>query len=227
MAVRNVAGRIAYTSVLAFALCNCSFNPPYNDFRKEAPNLRRPILGTGLGAVAGTLLGSTVIGAAVGGTAGTVLSIYRESKRSVIDDLRKQNIQFIEYGDTMTLIVPTDKYYVFDTPHLNDICYAGLNNIIKLLRFYPHSKIYVAGFNDNVGSKHHKKMLSQARAETMIGFLWANNISAKCLKAEGFGDKNTIGDNHWIRGSAYNRRVEIQWFNVPENSQRAPIQGMK
>lgn len=221
----NHTVRLGWISLLAIALTNCSFNPPYNDFHKEAPDFKRTATGTGIGAITGALLGSTVIGAAVGGAAGTFVGIYRANKRNIINELKMQNIQFIEYGDTMTLIVPTDEYYVFDTPRLNDICYQGLNNIIKLLQFYPCSKIYVAGFTDDVGSKHHKKMLSQARAETMIAFLWANNIAAKYLKAEGFGDKNSIGDNRWIRGSAYNRRIEIQWFNVPEK--RVAPMGMK
>lgn len=227
MSVKNTAKRTAWISLLSLGLSSCNINPPYNDFHREAPNLKRTATGTGVGALTGALLGSTVIGAAVGGTAGTFVGMYRSSKRAIIAELKKQNIQFIEYGDTMTLIVPTDNYYVFDTPELNDICYAGLNNIIKLLNFYPCSRIYVGGFTDNVGSKYHKKMLSQARAETMIAFLWANNIPAKYLKAEGYGDKNSIGDNHLIRGSAFNRRIEIQWFNVPEARPKMANTSMK
>jgi flagellar motor protein MotB len=55
-------------------------------------------------------------------------------------------------------------------------------------------------------------MLSQAQAETILTFLWANNIPAMLLKAEGYGDKNAVSDNTLIHGSAQNRRIEIQWF---------------
>ena len=126
----------------------------------------------------------------------------------------------------MELIVPTDKYFEFNSPKLNDICYQGLNEIVKMVKLYPCSTIYVAAFTDNIGSYEHKKRLSQAQAETMLTFLWANGIKAEQLNAEGFGDQYSIGDNTLIHGSAYNRRIEIQWVNAPAIPQKmASLQG--
>ena len=133
----------------------------------------------------------------------------RES--AIIKLLHRQEIEYIKYGDMRTLIIPTDRYFVFNTPHLNEICYPGLNKIILLLRTYPYNTIYVAAFGDNVGSREHKDTLTQARAETMLTFLWANNMTAKRLKAEGYGDQFDVGDNQLVHASAYNRRIEIQW----------------
>lgn len=139
----------------------------------------------------------------------------RSTKSAIIKNLQRQNIQFVQHGDTMTLIVPTDHYYVFDTPRLNDICYHGLVNIIRLIKMYPCSRIYVAGFTDDVGTPRFKQKMSQARAETMLTYLWANGIHARRLNAEGYGDKHDISQNEIIHGSAQNRRVEIQWYNAP------------
>lgn len=147
----------------------------------------------------------------------------RSTKQAIIKRLQKQDIQFIQHGDTMTLIVPTDRYYVFDTPKLNDICYPGLVNIIRLLRHYPSSTIYVASFTDDIGGARYKQKLSQARAEAMLTFLWANDINAKRLQAEGYGDKHDIAQNAIIHGSAQNRRVEIQWFNAPVQRVQPPV----
>jgi flagellar motor protein MotB len=64
----------------------------------------------------------------------------------------------------------------------------------------------------------------------MLTFLWANDIQARRLKAEGYGDRFDIGDNKLIRGSAYNRRIEIQWQNtVPVDNQKSSprYSGMK
>jgi outer membrane protein OmpA-like peptidoglycan-associated protein len=169
--------------------------------------------GTAVGAAATGTIPGLVIGAAVGGAAGVAVGFYKTSKKSIIYELNKEGIEFVEYGDTMTLIVPIDQYFMFESPRLNEICYPGLNNIIRLLKFYPLSPIYVAGFTDNVGSSRHKKLMSQAQAETMLTFLWAYDIPAQLLKAEGYGDKNDVGDNKLIHGSAYNRRIEIQWFS--------------
>lgn len=145
------------------------------------------------------------------GGLGKILGLTKQTKSAILSDLNQHGIQYVEYGDLNTLIIPTDKFYQFNRAEFNDICYPGLINVVQLLRYYPKSEIYVAGFTDNIGSKEHKKRLTEARAEKMVGFLWANHISAKYLHAQGYADKYSIGDNHLIHGSAYNRRIEIQW----------------
>ena len=143
-------------------------------------------------------------------------------QKALINILRRQEIEFIQYGDEKTLIIPTDTYFVFDSPHLDDIHYPGLNNIVALIKSVPYGKIYVAGFTDDVGTRNHKDKLTQARAETMLTFLWANNIPAERLKAEGFGDQYAIADNHRVHASAFNRRIEIQWTKPLPLTQTGP-----
>lgn len=227
----NMSLTLAKTKILSLglmiSLLSGCFQPPYNNFKPDNRSARRAAqgvaVGSVIGAVAGGTLTGTVIGAAVGGTVGAVSGAYKDSKPSIIKELKRQDIQFVEYGDTMTLIVPTDKYYIFMSPRLNEICYPGLNNIIRLLRLYPLSPVYVAAFTDNVGSREHKKKLSQAQAETMLTYLWANGVRSVRLKAEGYGDKNDVADNKLIHGSAQNRRIEIQWFTGLVAQARTPI----
>ena len=232
MSAKTLARRTACVSLLSLTLSGC-FHPPYNNFHKPPPLVKRATTGIGVGVITGSLISGTAMGGAIGGliggTVGTFSEIYHAGKPATILDLKKNDIEFVQYGDTMTLIVPTDHYYEFNSPKLNELCFEGLNNIIKLLKLYKCSTVYVAGFTDNVGMKHHKKLLSQAQAETMLTFLWANNIQARRLSSEGYGDKFDIGDNHWIHGSAYNRRIEIQWTNkapVPQRMEPAN-DGMK
>lgn len=215
MSLNLAKTRIISYGILICLLSSC-FHPPYNNFKRDHRTARTAAGGTVAGATVGVMASSTltgtIAGGVVGGVIGTAIGLKKESKQGLIKELQKQDIQFVEYGDTMTLIVPTDKYYMFNSPRFNEVCYPGMINIIKLLSLYPKSPIYVAGFTDNVGSSRHKKLLSQAQAETMLTYLWANNIRAYRLKAEGYGDKNDISDNKLIHGSAQNRRVEIQWF---------------
>lgn len=232
MSAHTLAKRTACISLLSLTLSGC-FHPPYNNFQKPPPPVKRAIAGAGVGIITGSAVGGTAVGGAIGGliggTIGTFSEIRHAGKAATIQDLSKNDIQFVQYGDTMTLIVPTDHYYEFNSPKLNELCFEGLNNIIKLLNLYKCSNVNVAAFTDNVGSQRHKKLLSQAQAETMMTFLWANNIQATRLSSEGYGDKFDIGDNQWIHGSAYNRRIEIQWQNkgpAPQRSQPAN-DGMK
>ncbi|MDF1646420.1 MAG: OmpA family protein [Legionellaceae bacterium] len=132
--------------------------------------------------------------------------------RTTIRHLASHAVQFIQRGDRMTLIVPTDRYYLFNSPDFDDTEFVTLNNIAKLVRLFPCSKIIVAGFSDNIGKHSLQDRLSKARAETMLTFLWAKGVPAQRLTAEGFGEHFPVGNNQIIHGSAYNRRIEIQWW---------------
>jgi len=227
MPLNRTKARILCCGLISCLLSNC-VHPPYNNFKPLPRGARSVAVGAGTGAVIGavttTTLPGTLAGAALGGTLGALITSGKSSKNSIIKHLRKQGIEFIQYGDTMTLIVPVDKYYMFESPRFNELCYKGLLNIVALLKLYPQSPIYVAGFTDNVGTRYHKRSMSQAQAETMLTYLWANNINAQRLKAEGYGDLNTVGDNSIIHGSAMNRRIEIQWFSNLMVQAQAPVQ---
>lgn len=144
----------------------------------------------------------------------------RSNKQLILNELAKQDIQYIKYGDTMTLLIPTDHYFVSGTADINEICYSGLENVVRLLLLYPKSHIYVAAFGDNIGTAHHQKRITQAQAQAMLTFLWASHIPAQYLHAKSYGDRFPIGDNDLIRGSAFNRRIEIQWMNIEEESRK-------
>ncbi len=219
----NHVNRQLISLLLMLCTLTACFQPPFNQFQPQPTNFKAVAPLTGIGALTGLLIGSTVmstvVGAAIGGSAGTIVSLYRTSKFSILSELQKDDIQFVQYGDTMTLIIPTDHYFLFNSAALNETCYAGLNNIIRLMRFYPCHRIYVAGFTDNVGSSKSKQIRSQKQAEAIVTFLWANGVPAHYLYAQGYGDQHTLGDNHFTRGSAYNRRIEIQWLNQPTKEQ--------
>lgn len=218
-------------NALALSLLTSCFHAPYNNFKPDRRAERITAKAATGGAIAGAVITGTLTGTAagalIGGVAGAAVGAVKDNQRSIIKELKKNSIQFVEYGDTLTLIVPTDKYYLFNSEKLNDLNHCGLNNIVKLLKHYPNTPIYVAGFTDNVGSHQHKKFLSQAQAETMITFLWANGIKVQRLNAEGYDDQFAVSDNFIIHGSAENRRVEIQWFSRPHPIQPAQVAYVK
>lgn len=214
IAKRRFQGWMLILSIFVLTL-NACHKPPYNDFEKKQPKTKSMGYGTAVGAVVGAVFGATFIGAVVGGTSITAITLYKNSRETALKNINKDGMQFVQYGDKCTLIVPTDRFYLFNSPEFNNICYKGLNDIIHLLEFYPKSKIYVAGFTDDVGYPYDNLKLSKARAETMLTYLWANDIPAEMLQADGFAERFDIGDNDLIRGSAYNRRIEIQWYVKP------------
>ena len=132
--------------------------------------------------------------------------------RKIIRELESQAIQFIQRGDRITLIIPTDRYYIFNSPKLNDLKFPILDKVPQLINFFPCSRVTVASFSDDVGKRSIREKLTKARAETMLTFLWANGVSAQLLTAESFGSHFAVGNNDIVHGSAYNRRIEIQWW---------------
>lgn len=136
---------------------------------------------------------------------------YLHGKERLVEALEKANVQVINEGHRITVIIPTDKYFYFDSAKLNDLKYNELDMIVELVRCFPDQNIFVAGFTDNVGSKEHKRQLSQHRAQAVLSYLWAHGVKHTHLNAAGYEDKYNIGNNRLIHGSAFNRRVEIQW----------------
>lgn len=231
--VNNLYGPCRIALGLLTLVCTGCFHPPYNQFQPDPRPTQRVVqaagVGASMGAVAGAVAGGNVVGgAAIGGLMGTVTGLYGDSKRALIDTLHHEEIELVQYGDTMSLRIPTDRYYQFNSARLNDRCYNGLLHTVRLLHYYPCTPIYVAAFTDNVGSRQHKRRLSQAQAETMLTFLWAHHISAQRLQADGYADNHSIGDNALIHGSAYNRRIEIQWSTATNAcAPKAPMAAMK
>lgn len=174
-----------------FLLLNSCYKPPYNHFQSPSDSVG-PI----------RAIGETLNNAR--------LSLYKDNRRPLLEDLKASQIQYIKYGDTITLILPTDIYFLFNSARLNQVCYPGLACLVKVVKSFPKCPIYVAGFTDNVGSRTHKKKLTQARAEAMVTFLWGHGIASRRLHPEGYGDEYSVSNNKLIHGSAQNRRIEIQ-----------------
>jgi outer membrane protein OmpA-like peptidoglycan-associated protein len=214
MAHKSFLVHLVVISLLSITLSGC-FRAPYNNFKPYHRAYETSVPGIAVGTAATIAAGGAPIlaGAALGGVVGASVGLYKDSKPVLIRELKKLDIQYIEYGDTVTFVVPTDRYFMFESARFNELCFPGLSDLIKLIKMFPKCcRIYVAGFSDSVGSRYSKRMMTQARAERMVAFLWANDIPAQRLVAEGYGDKNPVGDNRLIHGSAYNRRLEIQIF---------------
>lgn len=206
-------------------LSNCAKNPsvedpPYNNF--EQPKTKVPqaaAVGAATGATVGAIVspGAAAVGAVTGGIVGgathAIDALNQESPKKIIEQLPKEHIQVVQDGDTITLLVPTDIYYLPESYEFDDVWYRGLDYIAQLvLKTKTNQVVYVAGFSDGgIGSPLAAQKLSQQRAQQMADFLWANGVPLSQLRVEGFGERYDIADNFLIHGAAMNRRIEIQW----------------
>lgn len=187
------------------------YHPPYNDFKPEYPLVPYTAAGTAVGAIVGAAASAPLTGVGIGAAGGVLVGLYNSSKPKIIQDMRKQDIELIEYQHKITLILPTDHYFKFNSPKFHELQFRGLAAMMAFIRLYPYATFHVAVFSDRVGSVEESLKLGEARAHTMLTFLYANGVPVEQLTAQSIGPYFAIGDHALIHGSAYNRRLEIQW----------------
>lgn len=151
-----------------------------------------------------TALGSAATGAHLGNMAGAITA-----RRSFMDTLAKQGVQVIAQGDSVRIIIPADRFFYPGLPTLNPQGYPTLDYIAGLLKEYGRTPIQISGYTDTVASAKQAQIFSQQRADSILGYLWVHGIEYHHMKAVGYGDKHPIANNDTVRGSAFNRRIEI------------------
>lgn len=197
--------------LLALSLSSC-LKAPYNNYKNTSTTKAFMNAGAGSGAAIGAVMGSTPIGAIAGGALGLARGSYLNSVAGLTEKLRKEGVAIYQEKDRLTIIVPTDNFFETNRPKLRAARYQALNNLVTFLNhFQPEGDLYIAGFTDDVGTLLHRRKYAVDLAQEMASFLWAHGVKERELHVEGYGSRHTIADNNTIRGSAMNRRVEIQW----------------
>ncbi len=90
-----------------------------------------------------------------------------------------------------------------------------LARLADVLARYPHLKIQVAGYTDNVGSAAYNLLLSQKRASAVRTYLIAQGMAPRAIRAFGYGEGSPIASNRTGAGRQLNRRVELKIRGVP------------
>lgn len=88
--------------------------------------------------------------------------------------------------------------------------YKQLEQLYRLLLYYPSIKIEISGHTDNTGNKKTNQKLSQERAQSVVGYLVGRGIDKNRLKARGYSDTQPIASNKTAEGRGLNRRVEFK-----------------
>ena len=84
-----------------------------------------------------------------------------------------------------------------------------LDRIAAVLVEFPELKVRIEGHTDSTGRDETNLVLSQQRAEAVLGALVERGIAAERLTAAGLGKAKPIASNETQAGRSQNRRVEI------------------
>jgi len=101
-------------------------------------------------------------------------------------------------------------HFDFDKSMLRPDSEGALNAILQVFNAYPELNLELAGHTDNVGKPDYNAKLSDARVNTVRGWLVAKGVKAERVTAKGYGDTQPIATNDSPEGRAKNRRVELR-----------------
>jgi outer membrane protein OmpA-like peptidoglycan-associated protein len=216
--------RLATTGIVAalagaMLLTSCaSYTGQTND--PNDPNHTRTgaLIGAGIGAVAGLLSGGdaverrqrALVGAGVGGLAGGGIGAYQDRQEAALRrGLEGSGVQVVRQGDNITLNMPGNITFAFDSSNLQSQFYPVLDNVAGTLNQYNQTVIEVAGHTDSVGTDAYNQKLSEKRANSVAAYLNGRGVVQQRMIVVGAGKTRPIASNDTDGGRAQNRRVEI------------------
>ena len=176
------------------------------------------LIGAGIGAVAGLLSGGdaverrqrALVGAGVGGLAGAGIGVYQDRQEAALRrSLAGSGVDVVRQGDNITLNMPGNITFAFDSSNLQPQFYPVLDNVASTLNQYNQTVIEVAGHTDNVGTDAYNQQLSVQRANAVSAYLGGKGVLQQRMMFVGAGETHPIASNDTDAGRAQNRRVEI------------------
>jgi outer membrane protein OmpA-like peptidoglycan-associated protein len=87
---------------------------------------------------------------------------------------------------------------------------SEIYQLVKLMNLNIDIKIEVASYTDSEGSTESNLILSQARSQSVLDFLFSAGISKDQVVPKGYGESNPVASNDTEEGRALNRRTEIK-----------------
>ncbi|WP_018693500.1 OmpA family protein [Algicola sagamiensis] len=198
--------KLSLCLVAAIALSGCQMN-----------NTQK---GATIGAISGALLGKAtgnhknkraVIGAAVGAIAGAAVGDYMDKQEDQLrDELKETGVGVHREGDELRLDIPSEVTFDINRASISPRFYPVLDDVARVMKHYDRTYIVVEGHTDDTGAASYNLQLSQARAQTVKGYLTSQAIIPARISTYGFGETRPKVPNSSKENRRINRRVEIR-----------------
>lgn len=85
-----------------------------------------------------------------------------------------------------------------------------IERIANIAKFCDDSRIRVEGHTDNTGDAQQNLLLSEQRAQAVLGLLVQSGVDKARLEAQGYGMHRPVESNNSDEGRAKNRRIEFR-----------------
>ena len=209
---------LAAATLVALAAAGCQTTDPYTGQQQPNRTGTGALIGAGIGIAAGLLTGDSaverrqhaMIGAGIGALSGGAIGNYQDRQQAALNEkLRGTGVDVARKGDNITLNMPGNVTFAFNSANIDPQFYPVLNDVAAVLREYNQTVVEVAGHTDNIGSEEVNQRLSEQRAGAVAQYLQAQGVQQERLITVGGGKRYPIASNDTEAGRAANRRVEI------------------
>ena len=206
------------SAVALIGLGACTTGPLFDESDPNRQAKQGALIGAGMGAIAGRMVGgkdkgernrATVAGALVGAAAGAAIGNRLDQQEA---DLRQQlgsDTSIRNTGDRLIVTMPQDILFATDSASLRPDLQSDIRTVAQSLLAYPDTSVQVIGHTDNTGDAGYNLDLSQRRAQSVANVLVSEGVPSVRIQSVGRGEDQPIASNLTPEGRAQNRRVEI------------------
>jgi outer membrane protein OmpA-like peptidoglycan-associated protein len=215
---------VALGALLLSTTAACVTNPETGE--REFPT--RTVIGAGIGAVGGYLLGDLVggrndrteqiVGAGIGAVAGGLVGQYMDRQEQELKRRTAGTGVVVERrGDELVLTMPSGITFAYDRYDVQPQFQPVLNEVAQTLAAYPSTMIDVYGHTDSTGSDAYNQTLSERRAQSVSAYLSARGVQPVRIAARGYGESQLLVNPETSEADRQaNRRVEIRIVPVQQ-----------
>ena len=209
---------LAAATLVALAAAGCQTTDPYTGQQQPNRTGTGALIGAGIGIAAGLLTGDSaverrqhaMIGAGIGALSGGAIGNYQDRQQAALNEkLRGTGVDVARKGDNITLNMPGNVTFAFNSANIDPQFYPVLNDVAAVLREYNQTVVEVAGHTDSVGTDAYNQELSVRRANSVAAYLQSHGVIQQRLITVGAGESRPVASNDTEAGRAQNRRVEI------------------
>lgn len=202
---------IKFIALVSLSLLIASCAGTTNQERKTKEGA---LVGAGVGAVLGQVIGGDTegtligagIGAALGGVAGNQIGAYMDKQEAELRNVMasSESASVTRSQNVLTATFKSNMFFDYDSDVLKAGAYTELDRVSRVLRDYPQTRIRVEGHTDSKGSEAYNQKLSERRAQSVANALIQRGVDPIRIETIGFGETQPISSN-----DADNRRVNI------------------
>lgn len=208
----------AVVAALLATTAACVTNPETGE--REFPT--RTVIGAGIGAVGGYLLGDLIggrrdrteriIGAGIGAIAGGAVGQYMDRQEQELKRRTEGTGVVVErQGDEIVLTMPSGITFAHNQSTVQPQFFAVLNEVAQTMVSYPSTLIDVHGHTDSTGTHEYNQALSERRARAVADYLIGRGVQPVRIATQGWGETRLlVNPERSDADREANRRVEIR-----------------